>query len=90
MDALFEPWELVDWAAINRAVTSGKRVHIEEASGHDEKHWVGCALRELGRQNVYVAFCHLRLDDRPSYGLWILPRTAVSDVLLEGFERVHE
>ena len=89
MDALFEQWEMADWPAINKAVSSGKAVHVENVSGHDERHWIGCALRELGRHNVFVSFCHLTLDDRPSFGLWIIPRGALQHVLLEGYERVH-
>ena len=88
MDAIFESWELVNWSAINRDVAAGKTVQVESADARDEKHWIGCAVRELGRQNVFVVFCHVRLDSGPSLGLWIIPRKMLTDVLLDEFERV--
>ncbi len=90
MEELFEPWEIINWSTINADVAAGKAVHIESARYGDLKHWVGCALRELGRQNVYVAFCYAPSASGPLHGLWIIPRTMLSDVLLEEYERVDD
>ena len=89
LDALFEPWELIDWASINESVQAGKAVHVPSASSRDAEHWEGCATRELGRLNVYVQFCYLKLDEAPTYGLWVIPRAAVAGMLTDGYERVY-
>lgn len=85
---IFEPWELIDWGKINANVGSGKAAYIESAYDDDANNWAGCALRELGRQNVYVTFRHVNGTD-DSGGLWIIPRKNLTDVLLEQYERLY-
>lgn len=86
MSALFEPWEMLDWSEVRKIVDRGEAVHVENASEDDEEGWVGCALHELGRQNVYAAFCHRRFGNSATHGFWIIPRSHLKGVLAEGYE----